>query len=129
MEKVSRALITESLRPTESSKAPPAVSNRAVLFWARMGELYGNTWTQGHGEIPTPLWCQMLDSLSDDQVKRGLQACAKDTDSFPPSLGQFLAWTKESSHPPMVVPMLPKPRNVELARTTLGALKKRLRGG
>lgn len=98
-----------------------------MLFWARMGELYGNTWTQGHGEVPTPLWCQMLDSLTDEQVKRGLQACAKDTDSFPPSLGQFLAWTKPPQTPPLTVPQLPKPRNVELARAVLGDLKRLLR--
>ena len=107
----------------------PAVSSRAVLFWARMGELYGNTWTQSHGEVPTPLWCQMLDSLTDDQVKRGLQACAKDTDSFPPSLGQFLAWTKPPQQPQFVVPQLPKPRNLELARAHIKPMLKRLKGG
>jgi hypothetical protein len=70
----------------------------------------------------------MLEPLSDDQVRRGLQACAKDTDSFPPSLGQFLAWTKPPVAPAYVVAQLPKPRNLELAREHLKPLLRRLKG-
>lgn len=54
-----------------------------------MGEMYGHKWTSSHGEVPTPLWCGLISSLTDAEIRTGLAMCAKRGDEWPPSLPGF----------------------------------------
>jgi hypothetical protein len=94
-----------------------------------MADIYGSQWISSHGETPTPMWAEMIGELTDEQVRRGIEGCKRNDSPFPPSLGQFRSWTKGSQQPPVVLPQLPKPRNLELARAHLKPLLKRLKGG
>jgi len=68
--------------------------DRAQLFWQRMVELYTDKWTSKNGLMPSNLWIEALNSLSNDDIKSGLGLC-KDRifqgNEWPVDLSGFLA--------------------------------------
>lgn len=108
---VSQALSSAS-KPTSSRDAnatPPSVSAQtsrsgsttrvaqAVLdnFWARMGALFGHTWTSQYGDAPAGIagdtWAAALAGLSGAQVAVGLRETLVLGSEFPPSAPHFRA--------------------------------------
>ena len=55
-----------------------------------MIEMFSHAWTSSNGIEPTPgVWCNLLETLSSEQIKRGLLATALLDKEFPPNPGQF----------------------------------------
>lgn len=113
--------------PLESAQPSPPATARADRLWARLGEIYGSSLVQSYGETPPRTWVQLVESLSDEQIVRALRDCAYDQSRFPPSTGQFRAWAVVGTTT-TYVPQLEKPKDRDLAKRTIAALKRIVRG-
>ena len=119
--------ISQLVRPLESQPQSPLGNARADRLWARLGEIYGSSLVQSFGETPPRTWVDLVASLSDEQMVRALRDCAMDTSRFPPSTGQFRAWAIVGTQN-TYVPQLEKPKDRDLAKMALTALKRIVRG-
>jgi hypothetical protein len=54
-----------------------------------MHELFGQRWMESYGSVPTPLWNQALNSLTDAQIKAGIARLMQSGAEHPPSLPRF----------------------------------------
>lgn len=54
-----------------------------------MGGLYGNSFTKQFGEKPSDVWRAALSGFTGEDLARGLKACAKSGDTFPPNAVAF----------------------------------------
>lgn len=65
--------------------------NTALLdkFWQRMSEIYGHRWVSSYGAVPSDTWARGLAGFTGAQIARGLAACLKTTEEWPPSLPAF----------------------------------------
>ncbi len=62
-----------------------------------MGELYGSLWTTENGSDPTPVWSQILNSLSPEIIKLAIQQAEMSGIKYPPNIPQFLAYCRQSA--------------------------------
>lgn len=61
-------------------------------LWRQMLARVGSVWTREYGEAggaTSEIWRDALGGLTSEQLKRGVDACAKWENDFPPNLGQF----------------------------------------
>lgn len=68
-------------------------------LFSRMAELYGNRWGEyvelaGGAERTAALWQAGLSGIGADEIRRGLEACLKSGNGFPPALPVFRAMCK-----------------------------------
>lgn len=69
----------------ELSVTNPKRNGRAERVWFRLGEIYSNkVWIDHHGETPSPGWVARIEQLSDQQIKRGLEALSVAEEQFYP---------------------------------------------
>lgn len=95
-ERVTQADLSrlQSASPQPSqSETPPVVErlSTALLdrFWQRMSEIYGHRWVSSYGAVPSDTWARGLAGFTGEQIARGLAACLKTTEEWPPSLPAF----------------------------------------
>lgn len=67
----------------------PAISARAKRAWQRLMEWYGTRMAEQYGDSPPPDWCEVIDSIDNDAVKRGLSILRSRFIQHPPTLPQF----------------------------------------
>jgi hypothetical protein len=72
-----------------------------------MAEIYGHLWTSSYSNKPNKSWCDMLSTLSIEQVKYGLELCK--TQPEMPNLPEFKSLCKAMPDPQRFAPALPKP--------------------
>lgn len=64
-------------------------------LWTRMLAIYGHRWESNYGRVPTGIagdtWAAGLSALDPRALGRGLDACLRSGDGWPPSLPEFLA--------------------------------------
>lgn len=58
-------------------------------FWGRMSEIYGHRWVSSYGAAPSDTWARGLAGMTGEQLGRGLAACLKSGDEWPPTLPGF----------------------------------------
>lgn len=58
-------------------------------FWGRMSEIYGHRWVSSYGATPSDTWARGLAGMTGEQLGRGLAACLKSGDEWPPTLPGF----------------------------------------
>jgi len=85
-------VIPSKISTSESRKEPDLA--RASKVWAQLAELFGKSFYREHGEVPSNLWVQAVNKLSDQQIARGLANLANDNLEFPANLSQFVAACK-----------------------------------
>jgi hypothetical protein len=91
--------------PPQSGPEPRGLAPDHPVWevWIRLAEMYAS-FVATYGESPSDTWVRGLESLSNQQLARGLEACSKRNDSFPPNLGEFrtLCTTFSRAHVPYV---------------------------
>lgn len=104
-----------------------------------MRQSYGSAWVSMYGSEPSDTWMRKLATLSDDQLRQGLNAVVDRASEFPPNLGQFVDMCGGSSRPPhlrydpetdgLALPDLGKRERAEKARDVhLPKLREALKG-
>ncbi|MDQ7091777.1 MAG: hypothetical protein Q9M50_14270 [Methylococcales bacterium] len=96
-----------------------------------MTEMYGHLWVSAYGDVPSELWAKAVARLSNDQIKRGLEACLDRDDSYPPNLPTFLKLCK-----PVYIPLCYRPFkklsksecDPKVAKSNLEAMRQALKG-
>jgi hypothetical protein len=80
-----------------------SVSERNGKIWHSLVEIYGSRWIKEFGAEPGKIWCQMFNSLTDDQIREAIAHCIKEFKIHPPRMGQF----REAAllHTPARVPL------------------------
>jgi hypothetical protein len=77
-------------QPRGLSKRPESsVSERNGKIWHSLAEIYGTRWPNSYGDAPGKIWCQLFNSLSDDQIREAIAHCVKEFKVHPPTMGQF----------------------------------------
>lgn len=118
------------------------MKKRALRVWDRMQEMFGNTFTTQYGHVPLLTWTQAIDSLSDEQLFRGLRAVAMSGDTFPPTLPKFVALCRNEADQecrvnPTAYKQLPanppeteehRAARIERGKQEMAELKAKLRG-
>ena len=59
-----------------------------------MTELYSRKWTKNNGTLASPLWLEALSTLSNDQIKLGVDKCKQrlfEGNHWAPDLSEFLS--------------------------------------
>ena len=64
-------------------------------LWKRLAGLYGNSFTKQFGEDPSKVWQAALSGFTGADLARGLKACLKSGDTFPPNAVSFAKLCKE----------------------------------
>lgn len=62
---------------------------RAARVWTRLSEFYGARFTDQFGAEPSTAWCEVIDDLSNIDIKRSLSLVRAEHPSHPPTLGEF----------------------------------------
>ena len=62
---------------------------RRERVWTRLTDSYGAKFVEAYGENPNDTWCQVIDDMSDDQIRYALRQVMRESPAFPPTLGQF----------------------------------------
>lgn len=57
-----------------------------------MGQLFGSKWTAQHGETPSTIWVNDLQTLTKAQLHNGVQVMKELGQDFPPSLPAFMSY-------------------------------------
>lgn len=70
------------------------ISPRSKHLWKRLTEWYGTRILETYGELPPPDWCDVIDSVDNDAVKKGLATIRTKYLTFPPTLPEFEAAVK-----------------------------------
>ena len=89
-------------------------SKRAERMWLRLTEWYGARVIDQYGADPPEDWCDVIDHLDNDQVKRGLSLLRSRYVQHPPTLPQFEAVMR----PPPVPTGEPSPAEKLCAHAT-----------
>ena len=122
--------LAAAYQPSSASAEPVPNGKRVSAFWTRMTELYGHRWTSAQGETPNPTWSKAISGLSNDELRKGLNACLTSTNAWPPSLPEFLAMIRDRRENAAMyrnAPQLPAPvSSAETARSKLQALRAQL---
>lgn len=95
-----------------SSDGSGSGSNRLLMVWQALAEMYGTLWTESHGPTPSATWRHGLADLADSQIEQGLRETLDSGDQYPPSLPVFRERCKGES---MDVRALPDDALVGLA--------------
>lgn len=88
--------------PEQTSTEPPL--RWIDRLFLRMGELYGNKWSEyialaGGPKRAAELWQSALAGISADELKRGLDGCLKSGNGWPPELPVFRAMCRPPRDP------------------------------
>lgn len=67
----------------------PTVSVRAKRVWQRLIEWYGTRLAEQYGKAPPPDWCEVIDSVDNAIVRRGLTIIRSKYAAHPPTFPQF----------------------------------------
>ena len=59
-------------------------------IWLKMTRIYGHKWTSSYGSLDDGTWLSALQRIPIEKVKHGLELCLTRSDSWPPSLPEFL---------------------------------------
>jgi hypothetical protein len=74
--------------------ATPTTPERHVLrmqrLWEVMTEAYGHRWTSTFHDQPNRTWARKCQTLTDEQMARGVEKSIDLPDGWPPSIGQYL---------------------------------------
>ena len=65
------------------------ISPRAKRLWERLIQWYGARLVDQYGDAPPPDWCDVVDRIDNDGVKRGLSIIRNRYVQHPPTLPQF----------------------------------------
>lgn len=76
---------------TTGSAASSKSERRAFLLWNRMRQAFGTRFLEQFGIEPNDLWIRAVESLTDAQIKLGLERMVKAGTSHPPTLPEFVA--------------------------------------
>lgn len=139
MRHVAGYLSTSGSRPEpQHGEQRGGPDERCDRFWLRMTETYGHRWVSQYGEEPTSGWCQMVRSLSDEQVRRGLAACLdrarsrveRGESDWPPGLAEFYALCQRPRTPSYhrALPRRALKVDREALKRHLGAMRAALAG-
>ena len=105
------ANLVANYQPSNKSEPLPdsttACSKIENLVWVRMAEIYGHLWISNFGAKPNKSWCDMLATLSIEQIKYGLDLCK--TRPEMPNLPMFKSLCKAMPAPDRFKPALPSP--------------------
>lgn len=75
------------------SKVDKALANTNTdvinLLWKRMTEIYGHKWVSSYGTEPSKPWIEMINRMSVDAIKGGLELILAQGMDWPPSLPEF----------------------------------------
>jgi hypothetical protein len=85
---------------SESSGQQEALdTEKAILVWHTLAEIFGSSFVSQHGESPTPIWKAKIDELTRDEIATGFkrlgelaqQKVDRGEPVFPPDLYSFQA--------------------------------------
>jgi hypothetical protein len=65
------------------------ISARAKRVWQRLVEWYGTRLIEQYGESPPEDWCEAVDTVDNEAVKRGLASIRSKYIAHPPTFPQF----------------------------------------
>lgn len=85
-------------QPSELNEQSPIVTpttGQMDKLWTRLAGLYGNSFTKQFGETPSDAWRAALLGFTGEDLARGLRACVKSGDTFPPNAVAFAKLCKE----------------------------------
>ena len=85
---------TSSETPTnekETFKVNNMLLTKAELLFQRMVGLYGTRFTSAYGVDPTPEWQMVASNCTPEMLKRGLDRCVEQFESWPPNPIEFRA--------------------------------------
>ena len=104
MKHVGDLISQKDLRTFKPETERPRGSNRPMLVWVSLADLFGRAFHREHGENPGTLWQEAIWKLTDKEISRGLTNLAEDGLEFPPNYSQFVAAcrkiTAEAISPP-----------------------------
>jgi hypothetical protein len=64
---------------------------KTELLFQRMTGLYAHKWTSAYGTEPTPEWRMVASNCTAEMIKRGLDRCVTEFESWPPNPLEFRA--------------------------------------
>ena len=67
--------------------------------WERLHGYYGSSLTEKFGVTPPREWCECIDDLTNDQIKRALSIIRTEHPGFPPALPEFERAAKPPDKP------------------------------
>jgi hypothetical protein len=99
---------SSSSRPnSHDSPASADDLKRAAALWAGMGQVYGRRFANEFGEKPSPYWVREVATLSDGQLRNGMERLRRENRPHPPTLGEFVTLCRNADQP--VRPLLTGP--------------------
>ena len=88
----SRQTSSENLTSEkETYKVNNMLLTKAELLFQRMTGLYGTRFTSAYGTDPTPEWEMVASNCTPEMLKRGLDRCVEQFESWPPNPIEFRA--------------------------------------
>ena len=92
-----------------------------AAFWQAMTQRYGRRWGVNYGDTPPDAgpWNELVSTLTDGEITRGLSDCSSRFPEWPPTVGEFLKLCRPSSQPvsdPSQHPWRKPPRQTVKAR-------------
>lgn len=95
-----------------------------------MTAIYGHKWASAYGETDADdTWARGLHDVSPQQLAAGLHACLKRTDTWPPTLPEFIVLCKpepkpayHEAYPGLPAPKLTDEQKAEVSRKLRAAI-------
>jgi len=117
-----------------SSGTNTQLTPRAIAaLWSRFNHIYGHRWESAYGSAlnerdelteVAKTWSRALAEFGPDQLAHGLRACLDRSDSWPPTLPEFIQQCRPATllapYHALVLPALPEPDEVKEARRRTG---------
>lgn len=61
-------------------------------IWLHMTRIFGHRWVSSMGTADDGTWLSVLQSLTPEQVRRGLEAVVRAAEAWPPTLPEFYGY-------------------------------------
>ena len=73
---------------SELDKRPDWTNDRNARVWETLANMYGERFVRAYGDYPPKIWAQLINRMSDDQIKQSLAMLGKHY-PHPPSMPEF----------------------------------------
>lgn len=101
MQKLGNVNLARMQHENDSPVRPDA-KDRANRVWSSLTDIFSVSWLDRNGDEPPRTWIWKIDSLTDEQLKRGLEACTErvtaEGRAFMPNMPEFVELCK-TVHP------------------------------
>ena len=91
MEQIGKTAGRSLARLSAHGALPESDSERTLLAWSALVEVYGSAVHREYGETPPRLWREAISSLSDEELRLGFTSLIEEKRQFAPNLTEFVA--------------------------------------